>query len=31
MSNSALRWAKWGVYYLYIPVVIYIGYRTVKI
>jgi len=26
-----MKWAKWGVYYFYIPIVLFVGFKTVRL
>jgi hypothetical protein len=31
LGEAATRWVKFGLYYMYIPLVLYLGYTTVKL
>jgi hypothetical protein len=30
MSDSSMKWLKWGLYYVYLPVVVVVGIRTIR-
>jgi len=30
LGEAAIKWVKLGLYYIYIPIVLYVGIKTVK-